>query len=275
MFIFSVDGLARLRELRKDALMNPIYTKLSKILCIFCASSTLVACSYFDTSGHGDVRLSKDVIDLADREVVRPEPINIRDAVDRSTDGRVRLFDLNGVSAPLDIVSPVPAGSVIENGSSVVSNNPSVVIFPFDDAPLPVSSSVPAAAPAPAVEAVSVHTRADNAAVVYFSHGRAGISSEGLRVVDAIAGDFHQSSGRGIIVEGHASSRARSSDLVQREVSNLRISSKRALAVAGALIRRGVPAEAIQVISWGDTHSPTVLDGKTSEEAARRVEISR
>ena len=61
----------------------------------------------------------------------------------------------------------------------------------------------------------------------------------------------------------------------ERKIINLKISMDRAFAVSRALIQRGIPAEAIKVVAWGDSRPPPLVNGKNTESAARRVEISR
>jgi outer membrane protein OmpA-like peptidoglycan-associated protein len=47
----------------------------------------------------------------------------------------------------------------------------------------------------------------------------------------------------------------------------------RAYKVASALIKRGVPAEAIRLVAWGETRPPADQGQRSAEAASRRVEI--
>ena len=284
-----VIGLLRLETVRESFEYEPmktVYTSLRQILCIFCASVVLVGCSYFDTDEHAALQTEKMPVE---EPIYEPQPISVSEAIANSTDGRVQVFDLDNASplpaspsnAALDVQpsSAVPVASA-QQVPLVYSADPSVQIFLFDDvvAPAVPPANVEVAAPVsqPAREEDYVMLAdGDDRVVVYFSHDSAALSQQAISKISSVAGSFNNAAGRGLTVEGHASIKANYQDAAQRRVVNLKISMDRAFAVASALIQQGIPAEAIRVMAWGDAVPPRELNGKTQEEAARRVEISR
>ena len=236
-----------------------------------------------------------EAVESQEEIAVKPQPVDVREAVARSTDGRVQLFGFDEGStlpaykpAPTRQneameVAPAPAVPVTPVGQSsgprvpiVYSGDPSVQIFPFDDG---VFS--PAAAPPPSVEQPAKHEEYVSLAdakgdrvIVYFAHDSARLTQEALAKIAGVANSFNNAAGLGLTVEGHASVKANYQDEAQRRIVNLKISMDRAFAVASELINQGIPAEAVRVMAWGDAHPPRLMNGKTQEEAARRVEIS-
>ena len=266
--------------------MKHAHTYISQITCMFCASLLLVGCSYFDTSEHEALQTEKP--EMTEVEV-QPQPVDLPSVISANTKGSVQIFDFDSPAlavrsveapslepearvvepAPAVPVTPIPAGNI-----SVFSADPSVQIFPLDDIVPP--DLAPIAAPAQPMrkeEFVAVNAANGDRVIVYFNHDSATLTSEAQAQLDSVAGSFNTAA-RGITVEGHASIRANYNDAAQRKIVNLKISMNRAFAVAAALIQRGVPAEAIRVMAWGDAQPAGNLDGKTAEEAARRVEIS-
>lgn len=265
---------------------------LSRFLCISCASFALVGCSYFNTEpGRPILEMpqSEEVVEYSDRFV------DLSSVVYENTGGRVQLFDLDEhVPAPayqpvasveMDAMEIAPA-TVMPVGQvyatmpfgSIVSADPSVEIFPFEDmTPVPVSAQMarPYASSLRGEGYVAVGASDRDTVVVYFGHDSATLNQKGLAKVSRVAEAFNAASGIGLTVEGHASVMANYNSAAQRKVVNLKISMDRAFAVARALIDKGVPADFIRVMAWGDAKPAQNLDGKTPEEAARRVEISR
>ncbi len=277
--------------------MNTLRTSFPRFLCIFCASILLPlllgGCSYFDTSEHEELRVSKSVedIEVIEEPVIAPAPITAAEAIVRNTDGRVQVFDLDGPAQqapyydarataqpmpvqPLNASAPVPR---------VFAANPSVEIFPFEDfAPTPIAAPMQASPPPPVEQVmrheedyVAVEGHGGNKVIVYFGHDSTALSQAALSKVQSVASQFNQASGGGITVEGHSSVKANYDDAAQRKIVNLKISMDRAFAVARSLIQSGVPADFVRVMAWGDVRPPMQTDGKTAEDAARRVEISR
>lgn len=258
---------------------------LSRFLCISCASFALVGCSYFDTADNTGLRVDTTYHDVAQDIAVydegsyslSPRPVDLSHVVYESTGGSVEVYDLDALTVdrgqdqtsqfevePLTAAPVEPAYSRV----TVFSADPSVEIFAFDDDAIvsePLYGNV----------SEVFGELPDGKVVVYFDHDSAILNAQALNKVSHVARAFNAASGAPLTVEGHASVRANYRDASQREAVNLRVSMQRALAVAGDLIDQGVPGEMIHVVAWGDAVPPAILDGKTPEEAARRVEISR
>jgi hypothetical protein len=74
-------------------------------------------CSYFDTSGHGLEAKSSD-LNMVDTTPVYGEP-SMSDVVLRSTNGRVRLYSLDGDYTP-EMQAPVAQGYPVAPAQNVV-----------------------------------------------------------------------------------------------------------------------------------------------------------
>ena len=107
---------------------------------------------------------------------------------------------------------------------------------------------------------------------VRFAHGSYALDTEAQSRLREVAERYDEF--RGVIrVVGHASSRTRDMPLARHILVNFNISFDRAQAVAGELIRLGVPASALVVEAVGDTQ-PLLAEVMPAGEAAnRRVEI--
>ncbi len=159
--------------------------------------------------------------------------------------------------------------------------NPGVEIFSLDAENLPSSllSDDDLLKEAIRQEEYSLHHPADGQVdkqkvIVYFAHDSKQIDAEGLQQIASLAQRHAATPAHALKVEGHASIKANYADEQQKRIVNLKVSMDRAFAVSRALIKRGVPAKSIRVMAWGDTKAPTILNGKTLQDAARRVEIS-
>lgn len=254
---------------------------LKNLALVFFAGLSLAACSSFgdresvDTAGVPRVQ----AIDLMQGGA--PVDIDPAEAIARNTDGRVQIFSLDGGGVPAyrggaypasgDAgieVAPVRAVPVSGGGEArVFSGDPSVQVFPLDDFSPGVAVSGGAGRGQEGFDT-------SGAAIIYFGHDSETLSAEALETLRRISRAFDPALGQGIDVEGHASITANYADEAQRKIVNLKVSMDRAMAVSRALIRQGVPAEAIRVTAWGETRPPRRFNGKTPEEAARRVEVS-
>ena len=107
--------------------------------------------------------------------------------------------------------------------------------------------------------------------VLYFEHDSTNLGRHDLEKIASIASGYR---GRTLNVEGHASIVANYQDARQKEIVNLKVSMDRAFAVSQELIKRGVPADSIRMMAWGDSKAPLAVNGMAPEAAARRVEIS-
>jgi len=275
---------------------------LSRVLCMFCASFLMVGCSYLAEfsrvggSNGGDVVYDSSASgqDVPLAPLYESQVPDIAETVSRNTNGSVEIFSLDDPAPPVvapasdafevrpaQVVPVSPLSSVSRPSQKTVaifSADPSVEVFPFDDlTPLPVAGFETAGLvrqPVREEEYVSVATQSGNTVTVYFGHDSATLNAAALRQIEGVSKGFNNVAGRGLTVEGHASVKANYNSVAQRRLVNLRISMDRAFAVASALIKRGVPAEAIRVMAWGDAIPPRTLNGKSREQAARRVEIS-
>lgn len=263
---------------------------------MICATLSLAACSYFDVGDEVDVSsATPETVDLtAQREEI--ESLDLMDTMSRSAHPSVEVYSLDGSPASSKFANrPAPSRS-----GGVFSSDPSVQVFPLDDAMrnmmspalMPPSEAPPvyppAAPPAPMAPVESAPLNTSSAAPllpepdapvrgsegllarIFFGHDSDEIDGEGQ---SAIATATSARGGGGLSVEGHASVQANYADEIQRKIVNLRVSMNRALTVARALIAGGVPAESIRTVAWGDTRPPDEIPGKDAESAARRVEI--
>ncbi len=107
-----------------------------------------------------------------------------------------------------------------------------------------------------------------HAAVIYFGHGSARLSRqdrEVLRQVAAVQKDY----GGTVRVVGHASSRTKTSDLLEHKIANHETSLARARAVAEELVKLGVPAQNVFVEALSDVQ-PEYSEATALGEAANR-----
>jgi outer membrane protein OmpA-like peptidoglycan-associated protein len=109
---------------------------------------------------------------------------------------------------------------------------------------------------------------------IYFSYGSSAINRAGRDVIGAYAGRYQGAPGGVLRVDGHASPSASVQDPVERQIVNLKVSMDRAFNVSRALIRKGVPAAAIETRAYGDTQPAPAGPHGDSEASSRRVEIS-
>jgi len=110
------------------------------------------------------------------------------------------------------------------------------------------------------------------ASTIYFGHGSARLTAAEQAEIAEVARTA-ASSGAGVQVVGHASSRTADLSFRDHDMANFEISLKRAQAVANALIAAGVPAERVRVEAVSDTQ-PEYYEVMPSGEAGnRRAEI--
>lgn len=105
--------------------------------------------------------------------------------------------------------------------------------------------------------------------VLTFAHGVSRLTAEQKRLLENFVRSANVA-GRTVIIEGHASKRAEQVSQTEKHVANLTISSRRAVRVGAALIRAGVPAAQVRLVSFGDSQPPVYGDG---ENASRRVRV--
>jgi outer membrane protein OmpA-like peptidoglycan-associated protein len=122
--------------------------------------------------------------------------------------------------------------------------------------------AVPAAIPAPPPPPLS----APRVFLVFFEFDKASLTADGARVVQDAAGTYEAGGAARVMVTGYT-------DLSGSQQYNLGLSKRRAETVQGALVRNGVPGNAIAV-AWRGKEDPRVPtpDG-VREPQNRRVEI--
>ncbi len=156
-------------------------------------------------------------------------------------------------------------------------------------APRSAPSEPAASAPAPTASSQSVIVNEDAigggaftaptfsgrpylASTIYFGHGSARLSAAEQAEIAEVARTA-ASSGAGVQVVGHASSRTADLSFREHDMANFEISLKRAQAVANALIAAGVPAERVRVEAVSDTQPEYYEVMPSGESGNRRAEI--
>lgn len=103
---------------------------------------------------------------------------------------------------------------------------------------------------------------------VYFGYGSARLDGSDRSVLNNVAETAKFAPVDRVRVEGHASAPTQTNDPVKSKILNLKESMNRASAVSSELIAKGVPAEKIKTVGWGDTKP-----AGGGEAAQRRVDI--
>jgi len=120
------------------------------------------------------------------------------------------------------------------------------------------AAAAPAAQPAPAP--------ASKLFIVYFNFDKYDLTADGQKVVDEAVAAFKQKGSAQVKIDGYT-------DLAGSQGYNLDLSKKRADTVRGAMVKGGVPANAI-VSAWHGKENPAVPTADGVREARnRRVEI--
>ncbi|MSO76909.1 MAG: OmpA family protein [Alphaproteobacteria bacterium] len=119
-----------------------------------------------------------------------------------------------------------------------------------------------AAAPAPARPAAPKQT----VFLVYFGHNSAEIGIEPKLEINKVAREFAEQKTNSIAIIGH-------SDRSGNPQANLRLSRKRARAVADTLVQLGVPRNKIRVQSVGEGRGLVATPDGVKEPQNRVVEI--
>ncbi len=148
---------------------------------------------------------------------------------------------------------------------------PTLIVAP----PQPVRAAMPVPVHVPVPAPQNLNTKAALApeirpdiSRVYFGYGSATLNGANHAALNTIAETAKFAPVDRVMVEGHASSAAQSKDIVAAKIMNLKQSMDRAAAVSGALMQKGVPAEKIKTVAWGDT-----MPYGQGEAAQRRVDI--
>jgi outer membrane protein OmpA-like peptidoglycan-associated protein len=109
-------------------------------------------------------------------------------------------------------------------------------------------------------------TGVGNEYVVFFAFDQSGVSPVTAKVLDQVAADFENGRIARVYIAGHA-------DRSGSEAYNLRLSERRARAVAAELATRGVPQDQMRVEWFGETRPRVPTADGVREAQNRRVEI--
>lgn len=256
-------------------------SRLKPSLLLACAALVLSSCAYFEKAEPTGEEIDLMAGDGAPVEqVTQPAPsrIDLMDMANSANGRDVRVFSLDQAAPSGSVNAPISGGV----GRPSLSN-PSVEIFPLDDAMAVPAMNRPSA-PAVPVTPVDVELQHESAVQgekmtvpgmdgitrVFFPHGKSTLTAQDEAIVSRVA-----SMANGAVkVDGHASAQADIADPIKRKVANLKTSMNRAFEVAKSLIMNGVPAENIQTAAYGDTRPAAATPYLDAESASRRVEIT-
>lgn len=243
-------------QFKKDLSFIMRYSCFSRFV-LLAAVFMLPACSYFNANEDIEVT-NADSIDLL-RDTTQAEGDRYSEIVRNRSDGRIEVYNLDGAAASADNLGAEPA--------RIAGGDPSVEIYSLDGGLKTVAPNFgnvqPARVPA-VVETVSLQGAGDANGVVYFDHGSAALDSEDIAIIRDVAQRFN---GAGKInVVGGASASSSITDPVARKLAHLRLSAKRALNVAKALVLQGVSPDVVHVSGRGEAVSG-------DEAGSRRVDI--
>jgi opacity protein-like surface antigen len=125
--------------------------------------------------------------------------------------------------------------------------------------PMPPAVVVPAAAPAPPPPMARTF-------LVFFNFDKYNLTADARKVIEAAAASYKATGSARIDVSGYT-------DLAGTQAYNLRLSQRRADAVAGYLANQGVPKSAMDVKWFGKEHPRVPTPDGVREPQNRRVEI--
>ena len=125
--------------------------------------------------------------------------------------------------------------------------------------PPPMAAPMPAAAPAPAPAMARTF-------LVFFDFDKYNLTPDARRVIEAAAQSYKATGSARIDVSGYT-------DLAGMQAYNLRLSQRRADAVAAYLEKQGVPKSALDVKWFGKEHPRVPTPDGVREPQNRRVEI--
>ena len=111
-----------------------------------------------------------------------------------------------------------------------------------------------------------------HAAVIYFGHGSAKLSSVDKKVLKEVAVAVAKSGGH-VSVVGHASSRTKTNDVLKHNLVNYETSLARAESVAKELVRQGLSSDRVSVHAMADGQPSYSEATKLGEAANRRANV--
>jgi hypothetical protein len=101
---------------------------------------------------------------------------------------------------------------------------------------------------------------------VYFDTDKSALSAEASATVAQAASAFKAGGGRSVAVSGHT-------DTTGTPDYNLRLSQQRAASVSDALLRAGVPVDAIAALGYGEQNLPVPTAQNVADRRNRSVDI--
>jgi outer membrane protein OmpA-like peptidoglycan-associated protein len=126
--------------------------------------------------------------------------------------------------------------------------------------PPPMAAPMPVAAPAPPPPPMA------RTFLVFFDFDKYNLTADARRVIDAAAASFKANGSARIELSGYT-------DLAGTQAYNLRLSQRRADAVAGYMMKQGVPKNVMDVKWFGKEHPRVPTPDGVREPQNRRVEI--
>ena len=103
--------------------------------------------------------------------------------------------------------------------------------------------------------------------IIYFDFARSNLNAKGKLVADQVAAGLRELSGNySVKLSGYA-------DRVDTLAFNQRLSERRASTVKSALVTRGIAADRISTVGFGETHNAVPTKDGVAEQLNRRVEI--
>jgi outer membrane protein OmpA-like peptidoglycan-associated protein len=124
----------------------------------------------------------------------------------------------------------------------------------------PPAAPMPAAAPAPAPPPQA------RTFLVFFDFDRYNLTPDARRVIDAAVAGYRSTGSARVEVSGYT-------DLAGTQAYNLRLSQRRADAVANYMMRQGVPKNVMDLKWFGKEHPRVPTADGVREPQNRRVEI--
>lgn len=203
--------------------------------------------------------------------------------------GSVELFDLDE-TAPLSSIPSVERIGSLDAGV-LMPNNSSVTVYPLDGGYNPGASWADGMTSRPVIDtgfggsAITPppvnfddntplptgklsSSAGEGVSRIYFPYGSANLDGSDKRVLKDVAETAKFAPVDRVSVEGHASAKTQAGDPITARMLNLKESMNRAYEVSRELIDKGVPAEKIKTVGWGDTKP-----AGGNEPNQRRVDI--
>jgi outer membrane protein OmpA-like peptidoglycan-associated protein len=153
-------------------------------------------------------------------------------------------------------------GGVSDNNGFTYSMVRAMLTYRFAPPPPPP----PMAAPMPAAAPAAAPPPPPRTFLVFFDFDKYSLTADARKVIEAAAASYKATGSARIDVSGYT-------DLAGTQAYNLRLSQRRADAVAGYLLKQGVPKNVMDVKWFGKEHPRVPTPDGVREPQNRRVEI--